>query len=220
MHKFVLLYLLILLDWDVIPSQCASRSKRTKRVSSTYSETNEWWDFSGKMPSQAHVAMDDPYLEALDIFFRRLSTSQQFSQHLWESLPERWNASETKIPIPNFDSRNLTFAAASGALRSSGDTYFTENSHHGREATFFSINESLARSGHELTPEDLELHFDAGATLSVNKAGVVWPWIGTTPCTNHALQISPLALPFLVYIPAPGPSLDTPRGVFGDRTQP
>ncbi len=153
---------------------------------SSKSRLTERWDVIS-LPPEAEVNVSvSPYLQALDIFFRRLSSSEHFIKSLWENLPERWESAETRIPSPNFDFRNLSEAAIVGALKSSGDTYFTEDSPNTGGPTYFRINETQARSGTILTPADLERRFERGATLSINKAGMIWPWIGVTTRLSSA----------------------------------
>jgi hypothetical protein len=185
----VLVYLCVLLVLNSSSSSTSVRSAPREKMQNgtSKSKLTERWDVIS-FPPEADVDLSvSTYLQALDILFRRLSSSEHFIGTLWEKLPERWNASETWIPDPNFDFRNLSEAAKAGALKSSGDTYFTEDSPITGGPTFFTINETQARSGMMLTPADLERHFENGATLSINKAGMIWPWIGVTtrPASSH-----------------------------------
>jgi hypothetical protein len=190
------LSILILSEWSVLSVQKAAKGKKTRidRPTSNLAWNENYW------PPESFVnTSTSPYLQALDTFFRRLSTSERFLQALWETAPERWTVSETRIPVPNFNFKNLSAAAELGALRSSGDTYFTEGSHSDHSASYFTINETMARSGRTLTAADLDRHFEAAATLSVNKAGVVWPWIGKNPAILYLIRIVHIVHPTFTY---------------------
>ena len=173
-----ILFILISTFGTVLCAPEAAKETKKWTVDSVPSES--WDSFSLNVESYVNTS-NSPYLHALDVFFRRLSISNRFQENLWERLPERWASNETHIPVPDFNFKNLSAAADMGALRSSGDTYFTESHLHDSSAPYFTINETVARSGRTLTSADLDRHLDAEATLSINKAGMVWPWIGEEP---------------------------------------
>lgn len=137
----------------------------------------------------SEIDVRDPYIKALDTFFRRLSSSTVFYKEIWEQQPRHWTSQETGVPRPKFGHANITAAADAGMLGNSGDTYFTvpqggqlcashrDESGLERRAGFFKINKDLALSGVNMTNKVLEQQFSAGATLSINKAGYVWRWI-------------------------------------------
>ena len=174
---FVYIVLLFVLNCS---TNVSSTQREKMQNGTSKSKLKERWDVIS-LPPEAEVNVSvSPYLQALDTFFRRLSSSEHFIESMWEKLPERWEFAETRIPNPNFDLKNLSAAANVGALKSSGDTFFTEDSPSIGGPTYFRINETQARSGTILTPADLDRHFERGATLSINKAGMIWPWIGVT----------------------------------------
>ena len=149
-----------------------------------------WW--TGRAAADGMhdgINADDPYLRALGTFFRRLAASKSFYHDLWEQQPRHWTSAEAAVPRPAFGYANITSAAASGMLGNSGDTYFTEQqggelcaatrdaTGRLRRAGHFKINTTLALSGVPMTRGVVDEHLDAGETLSINKAGYVWPWV-------------------------------------------
>ena len=155
------------------------------------SQAAGWWTGDGPADegALAGIHADDPYLRALGTFFRRLAASKAFYNEVWEQQPRHWTSAEAAIPRPAFGVSNITSAAASGMLGNSGDTYFTEQqggklcaatrdaAGRLRRAGHFKINTTLALSGVPMTPDVVQQHFDAGETLSINKAGYVWSWV-------------------------------------------